>query len=86
MTLQCKISILLILAVSLDVGGITAVRPASAADPQERTKATEREFERASKDSLDLLHRDAAKTRPDWMVMATARANGWDFTVALRVF
>jgi heme/copper-type cytochrome/quinol oxidase subunit 2 len=81
MTLQSKIAILLTLAVWLAVGGVTAVRPASAADPQERTKAIEREFERASKDPLDLLHRDAAKTRPDWMVMATARANGWDFAV-----
>jgi heme/copper-type cytochrome/quinol oxidase subunit 2 len=81
MARQSKIAISLTLAVWLAVGGVTAVRPASAADPQERTKA----IERASKDSLDLLRRDAAqgaaKTRPDWMVVATARANGWDFAV-----
>jgi heme/copper-type cytochrome/quinol oxidase subunit 2 len=81
MTRQRKIAILLILAMWRAVGGITAVCPASAADPQERTKATEREFERASKESLDLLRRDAARARPDWMVVATARSSGWDFTV-----
>jgi heme/copper-type cytochrome/quinol oxidase subunit 2 len=81
MTPQRKIVTLLTLAISLAAGGAMAGRPAAAADPQEQGKAIKKDFDKASKESLDLLRRDAAKARPDWMVVATARASGWDFTV-----
>jgi heme/copper-type cytochrome/quinol oxidase subunit 2 len=52
-----------------------------AADPQGRDKAIEKEFEKASRDALELLRRDADKARPDWVVVATANAGRWDFTL-----
>jgi heme/copper-type cytochrome/quinol oxidase subunit 2 len=60
---------------------VTIPGRAAAADPQKQSKAIEKDFEKASKESLDLLRRDAAKARPDWMVVATANAGRWDFTV-----
>jgi heme/copper-type cytochrome/quinol oxidase subunit 2 len=81
MVRQRKIAILLTLAGWFVIGGGPSVRPAAAADPQDRSKAIEKSFEKASKESLDLLRRDAAKTRPDWMVVATAHTSGWHFTV-----
>jgi heme/copper-type cytochrome/quinol oxidase subunit 2 len=78
---QRKIVTLLTLAFSLAASGVVPDGPAAAADPKEQSKAIEKNLDKASKESLDLLRRDAAKARPDWMVVATARASGWDFTV-----
>ena len=77
MTSQRKIAILLTLTMGLATVDCGPGRPAVAADPRERAKAIEMQSERA----LDLLRRDAAKTRPDWMVTATAKTGRWDFSV-----
>jgi heme/copper-type cytochrome/quinol oxidase subunit 2 len=81
MTPQRKIAVLLTLTCSIAAGEVGPRGPAVAADPQEQSKAIEKNLDKASKESLDLLRRDAAKARPDWMVVATASASGWDFTV-----
>ncbi len=80
MTWQSKIAILLTLSGVL-AGGLTTVVPASAADPDARAKANERDFDTASKEARDLLQRDAAQRRADWAIIATAGAAKWDFKV-----
>jgi heme/copper-type cytochrome/quinol oxidase subunit 2 len=79
--IQSKTMLLLILASWLVAIAGPCVHAASAADPQDPSKAFENVLEKAAKESLDLLRREAEQEQPDWMVAAKARASGWEFSV-----
>jgi heme/copper-type cytochrome/quinol oxidase subunit 2 len=87
MTSQRKIAILLTLACILSgwiaLAEMVSVTTAVANDPAARDtihdKALERDLDNASKEALDLLQRDAAQPRADWVIVATAGAVTWDF-------
>jgi hypothetical protein len=80
MTSQWKSAILLTLAWFV-IDGAPWAGPVLAADERVPAKVAEKEFEKASKEALELLRRDAAKLRPDWVAVATANADRWSFTL-----
>jgi heme/copper-type cytochrome/quinol oxidase subunit 2 len=80
MKTQCKIAILLTLLSSMGVA-ISTGDAALADEKGDRAKTVEQTFEAASKDALELLRRDAAKARPDWVVVVTASAAQWNFNL-----
>ncbi len=63
------------------MAAVLSMSVATANDPTARDKLMARDFDNASKQALDLLRRDAAKSRPDWMIVATAGAAKWDFQI-----
>ncbi|MEQ1649405.1 MAG: hypothetical protein ABL898_12525 [Hyphomicrobiaceae bacterium] len=81
MKTQRKTAILLTLACCLIGAVLTLTGTAIAQAPSKTDTRSMTVVDAAYQQALDLLRRDAAKTRPDWMVTATAKTGRWDFSV-----
>jgi heme/copper-type cytochrome/quinol oxidase subunit 2 len=80
MVRQRKIAILLTIASCVWSGVVLSAGAARGADPNKPANSVEAEFEKASKEALELLQRDAARAHADWIIVATAAAGKWQFT------
>jgi heme/copper-type cytochrome/quinol oxidase subunit 2 len=79
--ISVAVATLLALAGCLMVSVMTPSPKVLAAQPETGGRAIVHENEKAHREALELLQRYAARKRPDWMVVATAGASGWEFTI-----
>jgi heme/copper-type cytochrome/quinol oxidase subunit 2 len=67
---------------SLLIAAVMAMlQPATATEPDKGAAPMARALEQASKEAFELLQRQAAQPRADWLVTATAVETGWEFKI-----